>query len=281
MTITETILTQFKAREAEIKAQAAERDKAAAIQLQASEKRVKDIRAKLTAARENYDVMVADYMAVENAETMKSAAKLQESEMTLTKVKDKQASLKDFLETGLNDDALQKKAAGEAAGKLTAGLAVIRDQSRAILQLEKDEWDELLNIYYFQVEPARNQTLKLRAEIETLDRGISLVMEGGPHARSQKEEKQNALARANGKFITGKTWKDLDLEGLRALRFNCEIADVFLPDLEKIISEIKPGERVNVHLLSGLQTQGKAQLEYSLVVPDGCPITTTTAGLKK
>ena len=279
--ITQTILQEFRSREAAIKKEAEERDRVSAVQLKESEKKLKGIRAELDAARINRASMIADYTATENAVAMKSAAKLQESETTLAKVKGGQASLKDFMEKGLSDDALQKKAAGEAASKLTAGLAVIRDQSRSIIELEKAEADELKKIYYAQASPAQNQILKLRAEIETLSHGIGFVLDSYPQAAYQSDEKRDALTRANGKFIAGKTWENLDLEGLRLLRFDCEIADVFLPDLEKIIQEVKPGERVNVHLLSGQYTQGPARMDYSHVRPEGVPITSTSIGLRK
>jgi len=276
-----SILEQFREREAEIKAEGEKRDRAAAAQLREFEKRLKDIQSKLTAARASHAAMIADYQAVENVEAAKTSAKLRESETTITKVKDGQASLKDYLEKGLTDDQLQKKAASEAAGKLTAGLVAIRNMSRSILELERDEAGIMLSIYFCQAEPARNQILKLRAECETLDRGVDLVMKGGPLARYTKEEKESAITRANGKFIAGRTWEALDVDGLRAMRFDCEIADVFMPDLGRIITEVKPGERVNLYLMSGFQTQAEPRLDYSLVRPDGAPITTSTIRMHK
>jgi hypothetical protein len=281
MDMMQTILGAFRQREAEIKLEGERRDREAATQLRESEARVKNIRAKLTAARLNYAAMIEGYRAVEAAEAAKAADKLRESETTLAKVSAGAASLKDFMEAGLTEDAIGKKAAGEAAGKLTAGLAVIRDQSRAILELEIDETEELLNISYAQAEPAKNQILKLRAECETLDRGVALVMEGRPQVYYTREEKKSGLMRANGKFLNGRTWEGLDLDALRALRFDCEIADAFMPDLERIIREVKPGQVVNVHLLSGMATLAGPRLEYSTAIPSGAPITTTTAGRHK
>jgi hypothetical protein len=275
----QTILQEYRQREAAIKKEADERDKLAAIQLKESEKKLKDIRSRLDAARLNYAAMIVDYTATENAEAAKLAATLRESETTLDKVKGGQASLRDFLEKGLSEEALGKKAAGEAAAKMTAGIAVIRDQSKSILELEKAEADELKKIYFAQASPAQNQILKLKAEIETLERGVAVVYELSPLAAYQSDEKRDALLRASGRFIAGKTWFGLDLEGLRRLRFDCEIADVFLPDLEKIIQQIKDGQRVNVHLLTGFQTGGASRLDYSLVTLEGAVLNTTNTGL--
>jgi GTP cyclohydrolase II len=281
MNVTETILGEFRKREAEIKKEGEERDKVAAAQLKESEKKLKGIRAELDAARLNYASMVVDYMTTETTEAAKTAARLKESELTVEAMKAGRGTMREYLERGLSDDALQKKAAGEAASKLTAGMAVIRDQSRAIIILEKAEADELKKIYYAQASPAQNQILKLRAEIETLNHGVGIVLESSPLAAYQSDEKRDALARANGKFIAGKTWEDLDLEGLRRLRFDCEIADRFLPDLDRIISEVKPMERVNVHLLSGPYTGGQPRLDYSHVRAEGVPITSTSIGMHK
>jgi len=279
MNITETILQEFRKREEIIKKESEERDRVSAVQLKESEKKLKDIRSQLDAARVNYAAMVVDYTATENAEAAKLAATLRESETTLAKVKGGQSSLRDFLEKGLSEEALGKKAAGEAAAKMTAGIAVIRDQSRAIIVLEKAEADELKKIYYAQASPAENQIKKLRAEIETLEHGVAVVYELSPLAAYQSDEKRDALARASGRFIAGKTWSGLDLEGLRRLRFDCEIADIFLSSLEAIIQKIKPGQRVNIHLLTGFITGAEPRLDYSLVTPEGGLLTTTSAGL--
>jgi hypothetical protein len=275
----QTILQEYRQREAAIKKEAEERDKLAAIQLKESEKKLKDIRSRLDAARLNYAAMVVDYTTMENAEAAKLAARLKESELTAEAMKAGRGTMREYLERGLSDDALQKKAAGEAAAKLTAGIAVIRDQSKSILELEKAEADELKKIYYAQASPAQNQILKLKAEIETLERGVGVIYELSPLAAYQSDEKRDALLRASGRFIAGKTWDNLDLDGLRRLRFDAEIPDVFLPDLEKIIQQIKDGQRVNVHLLTGFQTGGASRLDYSLVRSEGTVLNTTNTGL--
>ncbi len=276
---TQTILQEYRQREAAIKKEADERDKVSAGELRELEKQLKGIRAQLDQARVSRASAMADYMTIEDREAAKVAARLQESEPTVDKVKADPSKLRDYLEKGLSESGLQKRAAAEAADKLKSGLGIIRDLGRQILVFERDEARCLKQIYYHQAEPATLQIKKLKSEIEVLERAAGIVWEFYPAAQATVEEKEHALTRANGKFIASKTWDDLDLDGLRRLRFDCEIADVFLPDLEKIIQQIKDGQRVNVHLLSGLYTQAEPRLDYSLVTPEGAIPTTTSAGL--
>ena len=277
----QTILQEFRKREEEIKAEADKRDKVSAAELRELEKKLKVIRADLDQLRVSKASAMADYMTVEDREAAKVAARLQESEPTVDKVKADPSMLRDYLERGLSESGLQKKAAAEAAEKLTAGIAVIRNLGRQILELEKQEAKIQKQIYYHQAEPGTLQIKKLKSEIEVLERAVGIVWESYPAAQAVLEEKEHALTRADGRFIASKTWSDLDLEGLRRLRFDCEIADIFLSDLEAIIEKIKPGQRVHIHLLSGPYTGAGPRLDYSHVRAEGVPITSTSAGMHK
>lgn len=275
MSTVETILQQFKQREASIKAECAKIDK------QMNERRAQDEEAQRTALaalekkREQLARLTAEYRALDDSMMAQAAESAANATATAEAAKDGRAALAEILERRERE----KQNREAATAKLADVRRVIRALAAEILELERDEAQARVGLRYSMTYPARTQTTKLKAEIETLERGIGCVLEGYAQADQDRDTATNDLALVAGRFIYGRVWENLSFDELRALRLDPRIHEGFLLDLEKIIDRARPGALYHVTLRSAMQNPGGgAALTYREEIPEGMtPTTTLTA----
>lgn len=247
MNMTQTILEQFREREKEIKKECDRLDSEYEKKRREQERVRADALAKLTAARAALAVMKADYHALEGELTAKAKADLELSEITGEKVKLGQASIRDFLASGLSLDAIKAKAAEEVRAKMAAAVKLIRDKATEIFNLEAVEAQARKECIFAATFPGQTQIKKLEAEIETLKRGVGQIFGGYYQADRDVERAKADVRLCTGKSIDGVTWDDIGYDELCELRFDPRITNIerfkALDKLEKIIASAKPGKR--------------------------------------
>lgn len=243
----QTILEQFREREKEIKKECDRLDAEMDKKRQGQEKIQRAALDKLTKARAALAVMKADYHALEGELRAKAQADLEASEITGEKVKKGEATIRDFYESGLSPDALTAKAGEETRAKLAAAVKLIRDKATEIFSLEHEEAQARKETIFAASYPGQTQVKKLKAEIETLERGIGAVFGGYYEADIDVEKAKNNVSLCQEKTIGGLVWDSLTYDELCDLRLDPRIRDrerfKALEGLEEIIASAKPGSR--------------------------------------
>ncbi len=280
MTMTQTILEQFKEREKEIKKECERLDREMDGKRKGYEKAQADAQDKLTKKRAAYTQAVSEYHALEDRLMAKARAADVDAVTIGEQVKDGQAGLAEMMAAGERE----KSARIETQEKLAGAARIIRSLRAEIIQLEKEEAQARVELRYAMSYPAATQIQKLKSEIETLEHGIGAVYEGYAGADADRERATNDVQLCTGNFIYGMVWENLDAQSLRDVRLDPRLHEKFLPELEKIIAEVqfKDDTRVHLTLASGYQTgQGKYELYYRLELPSGASLTTTSVMTKK
>lgn len=279
MGMTETILEQFKEREKEIKKEAERLDAEMNGKRKAEERHHDDLLSRLTKKRAAHAAAVREYHVLDDELTAAAMEADAEGAAIGERVKAGEATLAEIIAA----KEREPKARAAAHEKLEGAEKIIRALGTEIIGLEKEEAQSRLNLHYCLSYPATTQVQKLKAEVETLERGIGAVLESYTGASYDLERKEGDLRLCSGRFISGMVWNDLSYEELRDVRLDPRLHDRFLPDLEKIIAEARPEARYHLTLRSGLQIPGGggAELTYREEIPEGCFITTRTAAEKK
>jgi uncharacterized phage infection (PIP) family protein YhgE len=253
--ITQTILEQFREREKEIKKECERLDKEMDKKRQGSEKIQQEKLAELTKARADLDVMKTDYKQLESELENQAKADIEATAITAEKVKAGTASMNEFIRAGLSPDAIKMKAREETRAKLAAAVEIIRAKAAEIFQLELEEAEARQNLIYCMTYPGQTQIKKLRAEIETLERGITAVSNGYPKASADVGAARNNVSLCEEKSIGSLTWDSLTYDELRDLRLDPRIRDrnnfKALEILEGIIADAKPGDRYSLVMSAG------------------------------
>jgi len=247
MTITQTILEQFREREKEIKKECDRLDAEMDKKRKGYEKVQTDALDKITKARAALARMTADYHALGNELEAKAAAEILATAATAEQVKAGTISLDTFMRTGLSPDAIKVKAAEEVRAKLVAAVEIIRAKRHEIIMLELAEAEARQNLIYCMCYPGQTQIKKLEAEIETLKRGVSAVYGGYSGASHDVDRAKNNVSLCEENTIGGLTWASLTYEELKDLRLDPRIRDrknfKALEGLGGIIASAKPGHR--------------------------------------
>jgi hypothetical protein len=280
----EGILGAYKDRQKKIVADCDVHDKLLKEKTRAREKEMAEIADKLKPKRKAVEVMTADYHALESELTAKARAVLEAAAGIAEKVKTGEASIRTYYEAGISKDSIEAKARDEAKEKLTDAVKLIRGLRNEIYHLEFRDAEARSAIYRYQSYPAQMQVEKLLAEIDTLRAGINTVAAGQSKAQFDRGRAEVNAQLCEGKFaLEGMSWSNLSYEEMCDVRLDARLPDAYLPELEKIIAEIKPGDaRYRLTLRSGLQTgSGYPALTYRQEVEMGAFLETSKSAEKK
>jgi hypothetical protein len=206
-----------------------------------------DALTKLTAARAALEGMKADYLKLEANLADQARTELQETEATVDKVRTGEVSLAAFMKDGLTAGEIKAKAQAQVDEKLAEGRRLILEKQLEIFRLEAVEAEARENVIYCSCYPGMTQVKKLKAEIETLERGIAAVNEGYYTATADKDAAKLNVALSEGRGIYGQTWDALSLDGLKDLRFDPRVQK-YAGELEAFIEKADPAKRYNVFL---------------------------------
>jgi hypothetical protein len=283
--IAETILEQYKQRQKKIEAEADALDKELNKKRIEKEKIQADTLNELTKKRKILDAMKADYRELKTEIEQKAKADLELSSGIAGKVAAGETSLKAYFEAGLTESEVEKKAGIEAKEKLEAAAKLIRNLWTEIIRLEYIEAEARSSIHRYMIAPAQGQVKKLQSEIELLQVGINVGLEGLNPAWADLEKAKRDVGLCEGKFaLCGMTWLNLSHGELCDVRLDPRLPDVYLPELEKIILEAGdgPDRRTDLFLSSGLQRgSGLNELTYRTTVAEGAFLHTTIAATHK
>jgi outer membrane murein-binding lipoprotein Lpp len=276
----ETILGNYRDRERKVKADCDAHDKLLKEKTRAREKELEAIADDLRPKRTVLAVMTADYKHLEAELTAAARARDTDAAAIGERVKTGQAAIAEILSA----KGCERKARIEATEKLADAARLIRTLAAEIYRLEFQEAAAKERIYAYQSYPAELQVQKLLAEIDTLRVGIASVQGGGSKARFDLDRAKDNVDLCAGKFaLSGMVWPNLSYEEMCDVRLDPRLPDAYLPELEKILAEIKPGDaRYHLTLRSGIQTgSGYSALTYRQEVEMGAFLETSKSAEKK
>jgi hypothetical protein len=282
--IAETILEQYKQRQKKIEAEADALDKELSRKRIEKEKIQLDTLNELAKKRKILDAMKADYRELKTEIEQKAKADLELSSGIAGKVAAGETSLKAYFEAGLTKSEVEKKAGIEAKGKLESAVKLIRNLWTEIIRFEHVEAEARSSIHRYMIAPAQGQVKKLQSEIELLQVGINVGLEGLNPAWADLERTKQNVALCENKFaLSGMVWPNLSYEEMCDVALDPRLSDPYLPELEKILAEIKPGDaRYHLTLRSGIQTgSGYPALTYRQEVEMGAFLETSKSAEKK
>jgi hypothetical protein len=242
-----SILEMFREREKEIKIECEKLDKEMSRKRGEHEKIQADALSKLTPARAALAGMKADYLTLEAELAGQATAELRETEATAAKVQAGTVSLKDFMEGGFSEKKIKASAQATANERLREGRRLILEKATEIFKLEAAEAEARENVIYCSCYPGMTQVQKLKAEIETLERGIAAVNSGYYTATADKERAKLNVALSEGRSISGHSWDALSVDELKGLRFDPRV-QAYAGELEAFIEKARPEARFNVFL---------------------------------
>jgi len=275
-------LGAHKDRQKKIVADCDAHDKLLKEKTRAREKELDDIADKLKPKRAVLDAMKADYHALEAELTAAARARDTDAAAIGEGVKTGQFAIAEML----NAKERERKARIEATEKLADVARLIRSLAAEIYELEFRDAEARERIYAYQSYPAELQVQRLLAEVDTLRVGIAGVRGGGSKAQYDLGRAKHDAEMCRGEFaLEGMSWMSLDAQGLRDVRLDPRLPDGYLPELEKIIgevSELKPDQRTDLFLSSGLQRgSGLNELTYRTTVAEGAFLHTTITATHK
>ena len=278
----EGILGSYRDRQKKILADCDAHDKLLKEKTRAREKELDDIADKLKPKRKALEVMLTDYRILEGELIVKATAASADTTAVGERVKTGQAAIAEILSA----KERERKARIEAAEKLTDAARLIRSLAAEIYELEFRDAEARERIYAYQSYPAELQVQRLLAEVDTLRVGIAGVRGGGSKAQYDLGRAKHDAEMCRGEFaLEGMSWMSLDAQGLRDVRLDPRLPDGYLPELEKIIgevSELKPDQRTDLFLSSGLQRgSGLNELTYRTTVAEGAFLHTTITATHK
>ena len=110
---------------------------------------------------------------------------------------------------------------------------------------------ENLTRVYDSLVAVKALSVRLEALLKALKASLAspLGVGGDPGVKALLDAKRRELQNATGKRLDGDGWKPLDLVGLKRLRLDPCFPEAQLPELEKIIAEVKTtGQTVRLML---------------------------------
>ena len=246
-----SILEAFREREDEIRKEADALDKELNKKRIEREKDQRNALAKLETARAALAKMKADYGALAVELEAKAAADLRARAVTAEKVERGEASLSEFMASGLSVDEIKTRAAAEVKTKLAEAAKIIRAKAAEIFQLELDEAQARVELVYLSTYPGQNLIARLKTEIGNLDRGLMAILGGYCDAHADRDRSKINLELCADRSLGGLTFDSMTFEELKDLRFDPRFTDAYSANLESCISQMSAGQRCSLILCPG------------------------------
>jgi hypothetical protein len=246
-----TALDLFRIQEAKINSDVAESEKHYDRVIREQEGILAKARAEREAAAGVLKGMTADYEKIEAELEAEEARRLDSAGLTKKALQDGRIGAADYFKQGLTAGEVQARAAAVAGEKLADLRNTIRTKAVKLLEAEAAELEAEYNIAFARQAPAAAMRERLAGLLIALEASLAspIGIGGEPAVKALLDAKRMELQNATGKRLTSDGWKPFDLAALKRLRLDPTWPDSTLPEVEKIIGEIKTtGRPVSLRL---------------------------------
>jgi hypothetical protein len=244
-TILETFEETAKANRKECEKQDAEMSAKA----KAEERKKADAEARLEKERATLAGMMADYARIEGELTTAAAAEIESKAITAAKVQAGEASVDDFLKSGMNAKAIKKQAAGETAAKLADVMKMIREKRVQIYELESQEAEAAYHVAFSTMFIPRLRLEKLKQEVDLFTKSLNPVYEAYIIAGASSKKAKENFQLTQGYPITNIIWDSLTFEEVKNLKFDPRIPANLIPDIDAFLAKADPDEKYSGKLV--------------------------------
>lgn len=246
-----TALDLFRIEEARINEDVAESEKTYNRIIREQE----GILAKAKAEREKAGAvlagMIADFEKIEAELEGEEARRLDQAGLTKAALNEGRVGAEEYFRKGLTAGEITAKAQAVAGEKLADLRSTIRTRAVSLLEAEVAELTAEYEIAFAKQAPAAALSVRLEALLKALKASLasSIGIGGDPGVKALLDAKRRELRNATGKRLDADGWKAFDLAGLKRLRLDPCWPETQLPELERIISEVKTtGRPVSLRL---------------------------------
>lgn len=231
-----TILEIFAETVAKNTAEVADLEKKGAAVIRDTEKSLERTRAELTRERGLFEKLRGEYAGLEAAIENEVRAGLEQTEITKSKVQTGEASLSEFMTTGLSEDKLREKARAAAREKLAGATRLLREKSAKIYELEAAEAEAAYNISHWTRAVPRLRLEQMKKEAEDFGRALNPVMDAHMAAQNSNEKAKDNLRHAQHKHVFNILWDRLTVPEIQGLLFDARIPENLIPQVESFLN---------------------------------------------
>ena len=173
-------------------------------------------------------------------------------------VRSGKTSMADYLAQGTNAAEIQKKAKAAADVKMLELARLVREKRRAVIEAELEEANADYELLYLLTAPGLLWVQTLKDFIPHAEATLGGIMGGWPLCRKVRDDKEAQLHRIkNDGIAQGERWANLDEQGLRELKLNPEVLEVWFPEIDRGIEMIAgTGDRVDIVAVYNGRRQG-------------------------
>jgi len=167
-------------------------------------------------------------------------------------------SMRDYLAQGTNAAEIQKKAKAAVDVKMLELARLVREKRRAVIEAELEEANADYELLYLLTAPGLLWVQTLKDFIPHAEATLGGIMGGWPLCRKVRDDKEAQLHRIkNDGIAQGERWANLDEQGLRELKLNPEVLEVWFPEIDRGIEMIAgTGDRVDIVAVYNGRRQG-------------------------
>jgi hypothetical protein len=246
-----TTLDLFRIQEVKINEDVAESEKHYNRIILEQEKIRDAAKAKREKAQEVLASMISDFEKVEAELEAEEMKRLDSAGLTKQALQDGRIGAEEYFKQGLTAGEVQAKAQAIAGEKLADLKSTIRTRAVSLLEAEAAELEAEYQIAFARQAPAAAMRERLAGLLIALEASLAspIGIGGDPGVKAKLDAKQRELRNATGKRLDGDGWKAFDLPALKRLRLDPCWPEAQLPELEKIIAEVKTtGRPVSLRL---------------------------------
>jgi hypothetical protein len=262
-----TPLDRFRIEEAKINEDVAESEKSYNRIIREQEGILAKAKAVREAAAGVLKGMIADYEKIDMELEAKEMKRLEAEGLTKAALNDGQISAEKYFNEGLTAGEITAKAQAITTEKLVDLRSAVRAKAVKLLEAEAAELEAEYQIFCAERAPAATMRTRLAGLLKALEASLnsSLGIGGEPAVGAIRYAKLRELRNATKGYLPGDGdgWKDYDLAGLKRLRLDPCWPVEQIPELEKIIAEVKMTGRSCRLMLDSMDRKNPVNVMWS------------------